>query len=509
MLYIVMGKILSLNEKPPIYTYTQHAFLNAIIGAPNRVNDVVAKVSIRDFDKYIWKSKNEQITYKVHQNILTFMSANKYNVDMNSCLWRECAADDKIEIIISEQLNSFVWGAINLFIANSNQEDMLNDNEYIIRVGNFCKDHIYARYQGNIEIPDIENKDLPLKLIMKRENTHCEINFINNNNEEYKIFDENVNELDSLSLRIGVEIKLGNCVYYEWLYSNYIHLCGNLDNLFIKLDYLCNPVKNWKTYTTTNLVDYNIEDSDSIQELGFTILEYIKRNINLGRYIEIELNDNILDGLSDDDGVFMHQNLIYGYDDDEEHLYIMHFQSGKPDCMTMSYSDFESPRNNVLKGNIVVVKYNSDYAGFKLDKEYIKYSISVFLHSSNPYKGIQNFLQYDMGKYGINMLRELCTDKGIEVFKSDIRISHLLYEREQCMANRIEYFYYRKLISEENFHQLHKLVSKAVHHTYILQNIVIKYQLGKKVENNNIKKYLMEYLEYEIEYLKKLISSLD
>ena len=112
-------------------------------------------------------------------------------------------------------------------------------------------------------------------------------------------------------------MKLENNAFFEWYFAHYIQIYGDILSNSIRLDYLVNPIKNWYTYETNNFTQYRTIDREKISVFGLSILEYVKACINAEQYVEIWLNEGFMDRINGKPGdVHIHQNLIYGYDDD-------------------------------------------------------------------------------------------------------------------------------------------------------------------------------------------------
>lgn len=502
------NKVLLVNEDPYVRTYTYHGFYNAIISSSQKVDKIAAKIDISDFQKYGWKVKNQNLNYNIGGSVLTFI-ADKWNTNMNACFWRSCQEIDSIKINILKQIFANTWSAINLFICHENQKDMLNDDEYIYRLGNFSRDGIYLRINNSsINIsPQQQDTDISLKLEIE-----------NNQISAFQIIQDQKILLNTWSLplsaqsyRIGFELKLGCNAYYEWLFSNYIQIFGSADSPYNNLDFLFTPFKNGHSYEINYFLNYATYEKGILDVYALSLLEMIKINISNGCYIEMWLNENILDKKEDYGGKgHFHQNLIYGYDDIKQELFILQYVKGKIQKRKMNYNDFESIRNTSVDfPKIVVVKYFPDSRVYKLDMKYIKRMFTEYLSSYNSSEGIQHLIMPEEKIYGINSLKNFLKNDNVSVLSSDIRISHLLLEKANIMKYRMEYFFYRNLINCGNFKYINSLVSQEVEYCKKLRNLVIKNKIQQKQYYlETMKNYLQEIVDIQTKYLNKLIQIL-
>ena len=196
-------KKLNINTKPTVRTYTHHGFYNAIASNSDRLSTNVANIVVSDFSYYKWNIQNADLSYTQEKNVLSFIS-NEWHTNMNICFWRECQENDEIYIKITKQLYSNIWGAINLFITSETQEDMLFDDKYEYRFGNFCKDGIYLRINNkNIDIPKF-NYSYPIELkIVKKGNRITSFIRFNEEYDEREINSWDITKDDDYKRKIG------------------------------------------------------------------------------------------------------------------------------------------------------------------------------------------------------------------------------------------------------------------------------------------------------------------
>lgn len=504
-----MIKKLALNSKPYIRTYTYYGYLHSIISSDDKVSKEAAIVCVNDYDKFDWNCQNGGLGYEIDGNNIHF-TANKWNTNMNICFWRNSLPDDEIEIKIYKQLYSNAWGAINIFITGQDQKDMLNDDEYIYRLGNFCSSGIYLRINNeDVALEEMETeKPITIKIVKQNQNFSAYYEK-NNSKIELNSWKEKTKQ-EGNSYRIGFEVKLNNNVYYEWLYSNYINISSNCNSSFMRIDFFSNMIKSYSPYTSNYFIDYSFEDINTIQRMGMSVLEFVKTNIKQGRYIEMYINDKITSP-NDYTADFFHQNLIYGYNEIESHLNILMYKNGIPVEKTISYIDFESADNvSVINKTITVCTYNMDKVIYEINPKYLSFILREYCESNNTSFKMSHLFMPNKFINGIAVYDELSTENGIRILLQDIRVSNLLYERSLCMNDRIEYLYYRGILQDYEYRRIYESTNKVYIKSVSLRNIILKNRI-KEIDKiyNKIRKHIMEMKEIEKYYLPILIDMLE
>lgn len=502
-------KELVINANPRIRSYTYHCFFHAIVSGEDKVSKTPAKVSVKDFMNYKWEEQADQLSHTKEGNTITY-TANEWNLAMNHCFYRECQEKDEIEIQIEKQMYANAWGAINVFITNEEQTDMLNDDQYRYRLGNFCKEGVYLRINNKDIVSLARREETPFTLIIRKDGK--QYTSIYKRNEEERVLNTWVDSSEAGKKRIGFEVKLNNNDFYEWYYAHYIQIYGDLDSNSIRIDYLVNPLKNWYTYESNYFIQYRTINREMIPAFGMNTLEYVKACINAEQYVEMWLNENFMDQI-EGEGItpHIHQNLVYGYDDEKRILKVLRTKLGIPTLVTMRYEDFESDMNYCDRYKLIVpTSYSPEYSVYEITPKYLVYILKAYYDSTDMSMGLEHCALYGSKQWGIQMLRKLMTPKGLEVMLNDIRVSHLLYERATCMKERIEYLTARKIITEEEKKQVDPEINEAIRITSVIRNLVLKQRF---VENmayaSRVKERLEELYRLEKNYLPKLIHILE
>lgn len=500
-----MKKILPINLEPCIHTYTHHGFFHAVTCTDDKVNrDIekeVASIQVNTINQIEWKTQIDQMKYRILPNNIINFYGNKWNTYMNAAFWRECKFIDELEVVIYQQLYSNAFANIIIFLASNHDNSMTDiDTSYEFQFGNYSKDGLFYRIKNNAHINVFSPSDKPIKISLRREGN---IISVKSNEESDEILQLTIPSDISID-RIGFAVNLGCNSYYEWLFSNYINLFVNITSP-MPIDYLCNVHKDWHTNTSNYFLDYRAESCESIKSLGLTVIDFIIKMIDLKRYIEVRINDNIHLGLAKERKPFFHQNLIYGYDDIKEELYVLYINRGKIKPITMKYSEFIS-KDNYLKDRIFYMyEYNSGYELYKLSPNHI---LQVF----QEYKTSKNISFYEPYSenycFGLKSLDILSSEKGIVYLLNDIRISHLLYERSMCNKNRVEYFLYKKIINLAAYNEIYAVINEQCKVALKLRNSILKNMMSGRPSKTIIKEYLNQFIDLEYAYVEYIITNL-
>lgn len=472
-----MKKTLPINNDPYIRTYTHHGFLQSIISSRDKVcydvTDAVAEVVVDRYENYDWEVDNDRMTYSIEEgNSLSFFT-NKWNYGMNIAFCRKCQKTDEISFTINKQLYSNAWSAISIFLIKDNVEHYNSLDHYNIVVGNFEKDGIFYSVQKGIHERIKSGLNKPLNIKLLRDNSSIYIQYSDDTYSSETIL---ICELDNDDeWKIGFGINLGNSMYYEWLFSNYVQLFVD-KNGWMPIDYLVNQHKDWSIYTTNPFIDYHCRTLEDLDIIGCTELQYIKMQIKLGCYVEVLINDRLNDKKSSGEGSFFHQNMIYGFDDEEEVLYLVYYKMGKLEHNKLSYSDYESERNQLSSRKIYIHKYNPSYERFHLSTKMLAQVYFDYLQGDN----IALYEPYleEEGVFGLSCYERICRFEEMNNVIADIRITHLLLEHTECNIDRVKYLFFCSQITDEKYNILNNYLQIQKQNLFIARNKCLKALLG-------------------------------
>jgi len=475
-----MKRILPIDEKPYFQVFSYHTYPDAVVRSTLPKDCLAARIQVKDFHSFVWSKQMEELTEQISGDSLE-LYCGTHAVRMNGCFYREALEEDEIEIVIKEQCYSNVWGAINVFFTKASQENLLDDDSYLFRLGNFNKSGRYLRYQNRDIVKDVWKQELPIKLHIRRKGRVLTASYALENQEEVLMHEQVLgHDIEDQKFVFGFEIKLGDHSYYEWLYTNYIQITGFVDSSIKKMDFYWLPSKDWNRYFRNVYFDYNLENQQSIKTYGFTYLDYVKKNLDCGRYIELWANQYFVRERQEYRQTdHFHQNLIYGYDDEVGELKMMGFYQGKPMCQTMRYEDFESDRNYSERYPLWIVYHlNPDSAGYELNIPYIVHMLKEYVEGVDSSQCTAQIVRKESAVYGMKVYDDFLTQKGIDGILDDPRASQLLYEHKKCMRDRVKYLVHCGYLpewTEEQMQQMEEIYQTSQN----LRNLIVKYMIMK------------------------------
>lgn len=232
-----MKKELPINHNPFIRTYSYYAFPHCIIDSPFYINKTAARLTLFDYENYQWNIVNDDLQYNHNSDSLTFECTNEYLEKMNACLFRNLLPDDFIRVRIDYQQYTEPWGAINLFITDLGEENIMNDDQYIYRLGNFNYDGVYFRLNNKLHKIVQSETGSAIELLLHYNESGIEAYVGEKNGKLKQVFHKNHTFETKKNLKIGIQVKLNDNTYYKWLFSNYIQMSCDLTHPDRRLEF--------------------------------------------------------------------------------------------------------------------------------------------------------------------------------------------------------------------------------------------------------------------------------
>ena len=498
-------KVLPINENPNIRTFSYYGFTNAIICNDYYTGSTAAKLKVKDFDLYTWKSVNDSLTLIKDEECMLF-EAKDYKINMNACYYREVLNEDEIQIRIEYQQYSQPWGAINLFISDLCREEMMQDDNYICRIGMFNKNGLYIRICNVEQVLKRKLTVFPIDLKIKKRGNNVSF-WAGHDDVLEKIFDYEIGECKR-KMKIGFQVKLNDNVYYDWLFSNHIQLSGDIHDYDCKLRYYYGICKDYHYYTNNYFLDYQIIDIEEYKNYGIDILNFVKCNLNNNKYIEMWLDYFYVKGRSEyRKEHHAHQFLIYGYDDELEELMILGYtDNGILKLSKMKFTDFiKCGKDSYSTNQMIITGYNQDGRCFELNISHVAKLLKQYLEGYNSSNDISHLFTSESRKFGIKIYNELISEKGLYLLVRDRRISHILYEHKKCMFDRIDFLAAKGYLSESSRKNLSDKMNELLVLTSNIRNFCIKYMVcSKEALIEKIRVKLIELRDKDITYTKEL-----
>lgn len=502
-----MKKELPLNIAPKIRTYSYYAYPHSIISAKERIGEKAAKFIIKDFANYDWKISSPCLTRKGNQGEFEYISDNPYQCDLNGCIYRELKEDDYIQVFLEFQQYSLPWGAINLFITDEDNREMMDDEEYQCRFGYFNWQGLYLWNHGKECAVDRTNNRLPLYLLLHYKDNRIEAYAGKCETKLKRVGYFQWNRDDKHNYKIGIQIKLNDNAYYNWLYSNFIQISCDITNTDRRLDYYYGVQKDWKWNAVHYFLNHREIDICLLRKYG--CLKYMKECINKGQYIELPVDQYYVKD-REEYGYYhhYHSNLIYGYDDKKK-IFLMegYTNHGVLVKTEISYRDL----NYILKKKdkisyVTVIEYRHDGYRYWCYEKYIVMMLREYLQGINSSYHLTNLVPQTERIYGVKVYQEFLSERGMEVFLKDKRISHLLYEHKVCMVERIRFMEYKKMICGDAAEQAIRKADSISRKMFNVRNLVVKNQITEQEETVGLIRTMLNEIEQEeVRMLKELL----
>lgn len=247
------------------------------------------------------------------------------------------------------------------------------------------------------------------------------------------------------------------------------------------------------------------------------IVDYCRNNINNGKFVDIHLDDFYIRGKDNFNYKhFVHQNLLYGYDDKKEVFYCLGYDK-KIGVSTFEIS-YPEIINSFVKGMFfcfsgadylydlypwpVTTYKTKSIADTEFDLEDFKKSIIEFI---NPRPAISKDNTYEV--FGFDVYKIISEDILNDNNYTDLRTFQLLEEHKKCVLNRIKYLSLNnseELINEKTYENMVYKNFKMLKHYYL--SFLIKensndYKIRYMKNRIKIKNKLMEFAEIEKDLL--------
>lgn len=283
---------------------------------------------------------------------------------------------------------------------------------------------------------------------------------------------------------------------YPWIFSNYIQLYCNEDykhnwgDFYFPFPYELRPSDTCKWIFTQKIhrevVNYKWEN----------IINFIVESISSNNYVHTMINYFYVPLSSRYNKVHLHHDiLVYGFDLDEEVLYVSDFFiAGKYSYEKIKISDFIKAYStynlttnpDYLNEMVYLYKFNPNF-DYKFNIRNISNSIKCYLYSTTPeYWDSYNSDNRDDIVFGMDIYTTLknyiTRSKTICESNIDNRPFYMLYDHKRIMLLRLNYLYeheYYKNYNSENIIGFNKIESQAKD----VVNLIVKYNISK---NNTI-----------------------
>ena len=243
------------------------------------------------------------------------------------------------------------------------------------------------------------------------------------------------------------------------------------------------------------------------------ILDFLRGQLCRGCYVNVHLDEfYILNKDYCDERHFVHENLIYGFDDDKREFYAYGMTTRQRTAeFTISYEEFLLAYEKGklfyfcgadyldFEGYYPIIVYGiRELEDYEFTEEVLLDKLTAFLNPSDD-ETVEN----DIHVYGKNVYQWILQDLTGEHVRNivDYRILHLMYEHKKCIYERMRYLCEKKALSEQN-QTLIPEVKKIAEEFQKIRLLYLKelrqegklYSMNKVVEDSEVKKNIAEEL---------------
>ena len=479
---------LFINELPFIRCYAEFLFLDAIINNQNTNNERIAAVTIQNYDSLEWKTYFRNATYTIEDNTVHFIREH-FDIDSSKSFFRSLnLRHDECVFCIQYQQYTNGWDCI-LFYADSNNTKERIDNypamDFV--VGRYCNGNIFLMVKG--EYIWIGNPTGNSYSFFKISLSEFELTLdVSNDGKEWNTLFQDVLFSPNASVTLGCTICLLDNQYYKYLCNNFISITFN-PTYQSRINYTDFIKRNTKTYGVHPFVKFSYDTNQTIFKWYGSLWNYITDKIQNKIYLQFILNERYIPGSESYQKTdYLHENLVFGYDEAEMSYHILHILKGKPVILTVHESDMKAA---LTDNEIIGLSYQPNHNAYLLDIPHIRDRIEDYLSGINVSLRHGYISEIEEGKFGIHVYDSMFENgDGREVFLNDLRVSYLLYEHKKCMQLRFAYLYEWGLIPKHDYDMIAADMQLIVALAERIMLMVIKNQCvpsekcRKKIDDN-------------------------
>lgn len=277
---------------------------------------------------------------------------------------------------------------------------------------------------------------------------------------------------------------------YTWICNNFnqiVYIKDQYNTDFKNLGTLFehHPRENNTIYSELPFLKSNKIKKELLNNLCTDFGKFVIESINENYYIRVPLNLKYI-SISKNFMIkdVMHPTFIYGYDTDEQKIYLGEFyNSTKYDYYKLPIADIINAYNNSIKPNsiqleyyedIILFKINNDYNDYFIDTNLIKESLCDYIKmvdNTNKYKNSFRWRECSF-YYGLSYYDELVKD--IEYNQADLRSIHALYDYMKIISFKIELLFELGFITNVIYKNLTAKIRTCIDLSLINRNKYIK-----------------------------------
>ncbi|MDE5820015.1 MAG: hypothetical protein K2N41_05595 [Lachnospiraceae bacterium] len=509
-----MKKELPINLKPFIRVIPQYAFLEAMINNDRTNIDMLCSLDIVGLRPNEWNFEIQDAEVRI-ENETVNLYRKGFGLKPPGRWYHHIENGDETIFHIRYQQYSNRWDSIIFYINTCDQIMSPDSTDWNYRFSIHCCGDLRIDVNENMVFFENNWEDEEAAGWYKIKVDHDKIRVYSSfDGQAWTLFHEI--ELEGFFSKrkyvSGFQIRLFDNQYYKWLCNNFIQIRYDKDSTNA-IGYPGFLSRDWRSYVMHPLVRFSQDKRETVLRWG--LWNYIVNNIDSKRYLEIWLDEFYIEGTEAfQKQSFSHENLIYGYNDECNTVYILCIFHGKlkpveipVETVTIAWEKAVG-RNAVIKA----FEYSPDQMGiYRLDVDHICKHMKDYLSGRNSSLDYQYLSQEEPGAFGLAVYESILNNsesKGI--FLYDYRVAYLIKEHKECMLFRIEYLHDCGVIQEKDYPYLKERMDEIVKIANIIMNLVIKNRMAESESvQNRIWNYIQNLREYEEKCYTYLIQVLE
>ncbi len=438
------------------------------------------------------------------QNVETQGKGQAFLYEKADCLRKSCQV--KCVSFKRNHICSFFGLKLASFVNDTSKKEF--------RAGFFPNNKVgYVHYDFENNISEFnmvnnEHRDQYIKMMMDADEL---IVFLSADGITWSEFHREKNLIPNEGRLIGFMLWTGDEFFKNWFYTNYIQLHSSHDmslSYDVKLDYYL----GYQSFGRYNSFNPWIKESaiDPLLLEGGDCIDTVKRIIDAGYCIGLMLNERYLKNRwAYNDLDFDHENMVYGYDSDEQKIYICGFNAHQHFTFeAISFEVFRKAYQHLFGSyDWKLMKYEVQYYEYALDKNLVIKQLTEYRDGIDSSYREELKINQKIRIFGTRIYEAL--RNHIEHVQ-DVRVPYIIYEHKTIMTKRIQYFRGRRLLNHEDAEVLLIKSKKLERMTYKLLLLGIKYNAKTDAEDTyKIRALIDEICQTDCEFVDELIQKLE
>ena len=266
-------------------------------------------------------------------------------------------------------------------------------------------------------------------------------------------------------------------------------------------------------------IEYDDIDQQLIHSLEINIAEFVKKCIDTNVYVNLDLNEYYIPDRDNwNKKPYDHENLIFGYDNNDSLFHIMGYKGGKPYYSKVTYDDFLKAYSGCTppvfheRNKIELIRYNYCDFQHKEDINAIHLGLSDYLTSYDSRTRNRQIIQNDLDLiFGISIYDcILSNNENMKYFFDDIRISHFLMEHKKLMKQRVCFLFTRGYIANCDYIDLSSIFEEIYETSLTVRNLVLRNLIQGNVNTSSkICSLMIEMEKKEQKGISNLIKAIE